>query len=84
MTKTTNDITNKLEEIETVRIMTKILNTPQKEILKSIQLFSNIDPHIRSCLSRLYDMEKKDYITAIMLLDYVLSEGQSAIEIIDS
>ena len=79
MTKTlSNSIRKTLSRKETreiANIMAEILGVPKREILESIKLFSNIDMNTKGCLDRLCKIEKKDHLTALMLLEYLLTFG---------
>lgn len=83
MTEISNTTPSRAEKNELVKIMAKILNAPPKEVLKSIKLFSNIDPDMKDCFKRLHEMNKKDYVTAALVLGYVLYKGRFATEIIN-
>lgn len=73
----------KSDKHEIAEIMTSILNISKKEILESIKLFSGINPDMQSCLYKLHKIQKKDYTTALMLLEYLLVFGsKSSIELI--
>lgn len=72
----------KKEQEDMSEIMAKLLNIPKKEILKSIWQFSNIDPKMKGCFCKLYKMDKKDYVSALMLLDYLLVEGNHVLDLI--
>jgi len=76
MTDKTNNSANQSplreEDYKIYDIMAKLLNVPKKEILKSIDLFSNINPDLEKCFSRLYEIKDKDYKTFLMILNYYL------------
>jgi hypothetical protein len=71
------------KDSEIVIIMSKLLDIPQEEILGSIKLFSNINPNLINCFSKLARMEEKDYVNAFMLLEYLLFSSDAALKIID-
>ena len=68
-------ILTKKETNEIVEIMSKILCVSKQEILESIKLFSNINSDMQSCLYKLHKIHKEDYVTALMLLEYLLVFG---------
>lgn len=67
---------------EISQIMSKILNISQDKVNQSIDLFDNIDPDIKNCLYTLNKIDKKDYITAFMLLNYLLIKGDGALDLV--
>ena len=68
---------------EMVDVMSKLLNIPKKEILKSKSLFSQIKPGIKSCFYSLYRMKENNYTSAGMLLEYLLISKKPVSDIID-
>lgn len=83
--KPTNNTLTKEEISEIVEIMAKILKVPEQDIIGSIKLFQNIDTDMKNCLDRMCKIKRSDYITACMLLEYLLTFGGScANEIISS
>ena len=71
------------KDFEIAKVMSKLLNVPQQEILKSIKLFSNINPNLKNCFLKLYRMEDRDHVNAFMLLEYLLFSSEDALKIID-
>lgn len=74
---------SKSEKNELADIMAKILRIPRGEVVKSIWLFTNLDPTMKNCLHALHKMNEKDYVSALMLLDYLLIQGEFATDILD-
>lgn len=56
--------------------MSDILKLSNQEILKSIDLFANMNDDLLSCLSKLSKVQDKDYITVSMILDYILQSKE--------
>lgn len=67
-------------EYETLRIMVKILNLPAKTILSNVKLFSKIEPEIKQFLDKISRINKEDYATALMLLEYILYSKDISLE----
>lgn len=73
----------KREDQEIAQIMSKLLNVHKSKIKRAKHLFSEIDPEIKICFYKLYKLEKKHYVSAFMLLEYLLDFSQRAMEIIE-
>lgn len=73
-------IYKKKDEPKIHDIMAKLLKVPQQDILKSINLFSNINTDLKNCFSRLSEIKEDDYVSALMLLDYCLISSKEEVE----
>lgn len=71
------------EDQEMVHIMSKLLNVDKSKIKKAMHLFSGIDPQMKICFYKLYKLEQKHYVSAFMLLEYLLVFAQKAMTIIE-
>lgn len=66
---------------EASRIISKLFNVDETEAQKHVELFSNINPHIKSCLTRLAKMDSEDNrINAAFSLQYILTYKESAFD----
>lgn len=68
---------------ELVLIISKLLNQTPNTIEEFIYLFRNIDPHLQRCLEELVNLDRKDYVSFLMLIDYFLISKKSAKKIIE-
>ena len=67
------------EEHEIIEVMAKLLNVPREEIIKSKKLFSKINPDVKTCFYKLSKLKENDYVTAFMMLEYLLFSGKEKI-----
>ncbi len=66
---------------EASRIISKIFNVDESEAQKHLQLFSNINPHIKNCLDRLAKIDSDNIrVSAAFSLEYLITYKESAFD----
>ena len=66
---------------EASKIISKLFNVDEAEAQKHVELFSNINPHIKNCLARLAKIDNdENRLSAAFSLQYIVSFKESAFD----